>query len=53
VVVQENREISNQIEQDLGVKHESPQVIIIKDKKVVYHSSHDNIKIEDIKKSIS
>ena len=31
VIVQSQREISNQLEQELGIRHESPQLLVIKD----------------------
>ena len=39
-----NREISNEIANRFGVRHESPQMLILKDGKVVYHDSHHSIK---------
>lgn len=43
-----NREISNQIADRLDVQHESPQLLIIKNKKVVHHASHDSISAESL-----
>lgn len=43
VVVQENREISNTIEKDLKIKHESPQIIVMLNGKAVYTASHNEI----------
>lgn len=40
VKVRESRPVSNKIEEDLGVKHESPQMIFIKDKKSYWNTSH-------------
>jgi len=37
------RALSNQVAQDFGVIHESPQVILVRDGKVVYHESHYGI----------
>jgi len=37
------RPVSNEIEHLFGVKHESPQLIVIKDGKVIHHASHNNI----------
>lgn len=34
------REISNRIEEEFSIDHESPQIILIKDEKVVYENSH-------------
>lgn len=37
------REISNTIAQKFGVKHQSPQLIVIKNKKVIANASHHSI----------
>lgn len=50
VIVQKNKELSNQIAEILNVIHESPQLILVKDAKVVYNVSHYNIQVEDIPK---
>lgn len=34
------RPISNEIASRFGVMHQSPQILLIKDGKVIYHSSH-------------
>ena len=40
MVVQDARKVSNAIAEKTGIKHESPQTIIIRDGKAIYHSSH-------------
>lgn len=40
VRIQQAREVSRAIEQRLGVRHESPQVLLVIDGKVVWHASH-------------
>lgn len=42
------REISNKIAEKYNIKHQSPQIIVIKNKVPVYHSSHDNINYDEI-----
>ncbi|MBW3469174.1 bacillithiol system redox-active protein YtxJ [Arthrospiribacter ruber] len=42
------REISNQIAEEFGIMHQSPQVILIKDGKAVYDNSHMGISYRDI-----
>ena len=37
------RSISNKIEEELGVKHESPQILVIENGACTYHSSHNEI----------
>ncbi|WP_407309288.1 bacillithiol system redox-active protein YtxJ [Desulfosporosinus sp. SB140] len=43
IKVIESRSVSNQAAKDLGVKHESPQVILLNNKNVVWHTSHQAI----------
>jgi bacillithiol system protein YtxJ len=43
VVVQSHREISNEVEQRTGFRHQSPQAFVIRDGKAVYHASHYGI----------
>lgn len=43
VKVRESRPVSNKIEADLEVKHESPQIIYIKNKKKYWTTSHWSI----------
>ena len=40
VKVRESRPVSNKIEEDLSVKHESPQIIYIKDKQKYWSATH-------------
>ncbi|MCH2043835.1 MAG: bacillithiol system redox-active protein YtxJ [Saprospiraceae bacterium] len=46
------RSISNQIASQFAVKHESPQLILLKDGKVVHHSSHNMIDVDGIKAAL-
>ena len=46
------RSVSNYVEEKTGVKHESPQVIVLHHGKVLYTASHASIKWKDIKKHI-
>ena len=48
VVVQTARDISNEIERQTGVKHQSPQAIVLKNGEPVYHASHYDITAQDI-----
>ena len=47
-----NRNISNEVANRFGVRHESPQMIILKDRKVVHHASHHSIELESVKEHI-
>jgi len=43
-----HRDISNAIAARYNVQHQSPQLILIKDKKVIYHDSHDGIEARQL-----
>ncbi|EOS57970.1 MULTISPECIES: bacillithiol system redox-active protein YtxJ [Paenibacillus] len=43
IYVIENRDVSNEAAERLGVKHESPQAILIKDGQAAWHTSHSKI----------
>ncbi|MFZ3578345.1 bacillithiol system redox-active protein YtxJ [Virgibacillus sp. DJP39] len=53
VKVIESREVSNQIQNDTNIKHESPQLFLIKDQEVVWHTSHGKITKGNIEDTIS
>jgi len=48
VVVQKARAVSNEIEAQTGVGHETPQVFIMHDRQVLWSASHGQIKAEAI-----
>lgn len=48
VVVQTARNVSNEIADRTGIRHETPQAIVLKDGKPVYHASHYDVTVEDI-----
>jgi bacillithiol system protein YtxJ len=53
LTVQDNRELSNEIESFFDVRHESPQLILIKDGKAVWHASHSGIKARNIQDAVA
>ena len=42
------RNVSNLIAQELGITHESPQVLLIENGKCTYHASHSAIYFDDL-----
>lgn len=52
IVVQRTRPVSNEIAERTGVRHESPQALVIRNGEVVYHASHYDITAEDISKHL-
>ena len=47
-----HRDVSNYIADHLGVIHQSPQVILIKDGKAVYTVTHHAISVDKIRKQL-
>ncbi|MBI2258304.1 MAG: bacillithiol system redox-active protein YtxJ [Flavobacteriia bacterium] len=43
-----HRDISNQIAELTGVQHQSPQIILIKNKQILLNASHENISANEI-----
>ncbi len=43
VKVIQSREVSNEIERCLGIKHESPQAIFVQNQVTTWHASHNKI----------
>lgn len=43
------RSLSNQIADDFSVEHQSPQLLLIKDGKCIFHTSHNGISVRAIK----
>lgn len=52
VLVVEDRPVSNAISEDLGVRHESPQAILIRNGQAVWNDSHWRITAEVLKDRI-
>lgn len=49
VKVRETREVSNEIADKTGVRHESPQAFLIKNKEAVWNRSHSQITAGSLK----
>jgi bacillithiol system protein YtxJ len=47
-----HRDISNKIADEFAVQHESPQALVIKNGKVVYHNSHFGIDYKTLKEKL-
>ncbi|WP_339160946.1 bacillithiol system redox-active protein YtxJ [Siminovitchia sp. FSL W7-1587] len=52
LIVSESRTVSNQIASDLDIKHESPQIFLLKDEKAVWNTSHWHITENNIKNAV-
>ncbi|MDX1543648.1 MAG: bacillithiol system redox-active protein YtxJ [Christiangramia sp.] len=47
------REISNEIAERFNVRHESPQLIVLQNREVVHHSSHQGISANKLKELVN
>ena len=53
VVVQPQQPVSNELAEKLGVKHETPQVLLVKDGKAVKVWNHWSIRKKEIGKAVA
>lgn len=52
LIVQRSRALSNEIESELSIQHESPQLFLMKDGEAVWHASHYKISQSNIKTAV-
>ena len=52
VLVIENRKLSNAIADRFGVRHQSPQALLIKDGRVIWHASHWSITTDSLRDAL-
>ena len=52
LTIQSHRDVSNAIQDKFGVRHESPQLLIVKNGEVVFHTSHGAISDTDLTKYV-
>lgn len=53
VIMQKSRGVSDEIARRTGIRHESPQAIVLKGGKPVYHASHYDVTAADIEETLS
>ena len=46
------RDLSDEVAQTLGVRHESPQILVIADGRSIYDTSHGGVSVKAIKKAL-
>jgi bacillithiol system protein YtxJ len=52
ITVQKARAVSDEIEKRWNVDHESPQVLIIRDDKVMWDASHFHVKAQQVESAL-
>lgn len=53
IEVRLNRELSNFVSDKTGIKHESPQAILLHNGEVIWHASHSAIELESIQNALT
>jgi bacillithiol system protein YtxJ len=53
VTVQTHRDVSNAVSQRLGVRHETPQAILVRDGRVVWTASHFRVNAAELQKALT
>jgi bacillithiol system protein YtxJ len=53
VTVQTHREVSNEVARKLGVRHETPQALLIKNGQVVWSASHFRVTANAVKGALA
>lgn len=52
VVVQESREVSDRIADELGIRHETPQAILLRDGAPAFDASHYKVKADAVREAL-
>ena len=52
IIVQNAREISDKVAEELDIEHETPQILIIRNGEAVYHASHGDIDADEIAEAL-
>jgi bacillithiol system protein YtxJ len=52
IIVHDERELSEAVAEELGVRHASPQVILVDGAAAVWHASHHGISTEAIRDAV-
>jgi len=53
VAVQTHRDVSNEIARRLGVRHETPQVILVRDGHAVWSASHFRVTADAVQRALA
>ncbi|MEJ7709789.1 MAG: bacillithiol system redox-active protein YtxJ [Pyrinomonadaceae bacterium] len=53
IIVQQSRGVSREVEARTGVRHESPQAIILRNGKAVWSASHYDITADGVERALS
>ena len=52
IVVQQHRALSTEVAESLAVRHESPQVIVVAHGRATWHSSHNGVRADRLRRAV-
>jgi bacillithiol system protein YtxJ len=52
IIVQRARQVSDEIERRFGLSHETPQVLIVRDNKLLWHASHSQVRAHAVEAAL-
>ncbi len=52
VVVQDSRDVSRQVEERTGIRHETPQALVLRNGRVVWNASHFDITADVVEQAV-
>jgi len=52
VVVQQNRDVSREVEARTGVRHESPQALVLRDGRAVWTATHFDVTADAVRRAL-
>jgi len=52
LVVQQSRALSDEIAETLGVRHETPQAIVLDEEEPVFHTSHFDVTADTVREAV-
>lgn len=53
ITVQTARPLSNEVAKRFNIRHESPQIIVLDNQQVVFHTSHQDVTAEAVRSALS
>lgn len=53
IEIQKARPVSNAVAERTGVRHESPQALVLKGGQVVWHQSHSALRVESLSQAVA
>jgi bacillithiol system protein YtxJ len=53
ITVQDARSVSDEVERRTGIAHETPQILIVREGRVVWSASHGSVRAETVERALA